>query len=136
VAAQRKAKTPTRSRFRNVRTVVDGISFASKAEATRYEQLKVLLSKKKIRDLELQPKYNLDVNGVRVTTYRADFRYVDVTTGKVVVEDVKGARMKKGTDIVKSVTTREYQQKKKLMLAVHGIHVQEVLSGDVWVTNK
>lgn len=45
--------------------------------------------------------------------YIADFVYVEVATGRTVVEDVKGVR----TDV--------YKIKKKLMLWVHGIIIKE-----------
>lgn len=57
------------------RTVIDGISFASKAEARRFAELKLMVKAGEIRDLELQPKYPLIVNGQTVASYTADFRY-------------------------------------------------------------
>ena len=54
---------------------VDGAWFASEAEAVRYEQLRSLLADGVIERLELQPKFPVLLNGVPITTYRADFRY-------------------------------------------------------------
>lgn len=73
-----------RNKFRNVPTVVDGIRFASKAEARRYGELKLLEKAGKIADLELQPRFLL-IAGV---VYVGDFAYRE--DGKRVVEDVKG----------------------------------------------
>lgn len=77
------------------RTVVDGITFASKGEAERYRQLKLLEYGGRISDLVLQPKFVIqepfiDGCGIRHRgiTYRADFQYVD--RGNLVVEDFKG----------------------------------------------
>jgi hypothetical protein len=71
-----------------VKTTVDGIEFDSKAEARRYTELRLLEHAGEIRDLELQPRYELlpafvDAEGVRhrAIEYVADFRYVDVATG-------------------------------------------------------
>ena len=88
----------------------------SAMEAARCDELHVLQVGGLIRDLEAhpQPRFDLDVNGVHVTRYLADFSYVDVETGEKRVEDVKG------------FATAEYKLKKALMLAVHGVEVQEV----------
>lgn len=66
-----------------------------------------------IRDLETQPKFRLDVGSVHICSYLADFQYFDVPRGAIVVEDVKGMR------------TEVYKLKAKLMLAIHGIEVEE-----------
>ena len=102
------------AKYGNKKTVVDGITFASKKEANRYCLLKLMERGGLIRDLELQPPYRLEVNGVLVCKYVADFRYVDAQTGEAVVEDAKGFK------------TREYNFKKKLVKAVHGIEIREV----------
>ena len=65
-----------------------------------------------IRDLQLQPKFDLIVNGVKVGKYVADFKYVDGEP-KYVVEDCKGMK------------TPVYRLKKKLMAAIHNIDILE-----------
>ena len=72
------------SKYRAVPVTVDGIRFASKAEARRYQELKALERAGKIANLVLQPSYPLH-GGV---AYRADFAYDQ--DGRRVVEDVKG----------------------------------------------
>lgn len=108
--------TRTGHKFNAVATEVDGIRFASKAEAYRYGQLKLLLRAGEIEGLELQPKFPLVVNGIKVGTYIADFRY-RVVKGKsqssTVVEDVKG------------VLTPVYQLKKKLVRALFDVDITE-----------
>ncbi len=69
----------------------DNIVFHSKRECGRYVDLKKLERAGVIRNLEVQPPFPLVVNGVKVSTYFADFRYNDLD-GRDVVEDVKGAR--------------------------------------------
>lgn len=64
--------------------------FDSQAEARRYGDLLLLLSTKQISDLIIQHRLSLDVNGVKIATYVADFVYRDVRTGARVYEDVKG----------------------------------------------
>jgi len=76
------------NKFSAQKTEIDGIIFASKAEANRYAQLKLMERAKAITDLKIQPGYLLQVNGKVIGTYRPDFSYQD---GKrIVVEDVKG----------------------------------------------
>jgi hypothetical protein len=78
------------SKYRAVKTTVDGIEFDSKAEARRYGQLKNLEQAGAIRELKLQPKFVLleKIPGQRAVTYKADFQYIE--KGRSVVEDVKG----------------------------------------------
>lgn len=85
-----------KNKYRAVKIVIDDIKFDSKREAGRYQVLKLLESDGKITDLELQPKYELipKQEGERAVVYRADFRYIDTESGKVVVEDVKGMKTK------------------------------------------
>ena len=105
------------SKYFNVRTVVDGISFDSKREAGRYQELKLLEKGKEIKEIEVHPRFILqemfnDYLGVRheAIFYEADFRYWEKkqVKGRIrwldTVEDVKGMK----TDV--------YKLKKKLFL--------------------
>lgn len=73
---------------------VDGHFFHSDAEATRYCQLRRMEETGKIRQLELQPRYELRVEGKLITTYIADFRYQILNEAgwvqAIIIEDVKG----------------------------------------------
>ena len=102
------------SKYRNKRVEVDGITFDSKAEARRYGELKLTHQAGMIEDLKCQPKYILDVNGVRICTYTADFEYQE--NGATITEDVKS----------KATITYSYKLKKRLMKAIYGIDVVEV----------
>jgi hypothetical protein len=102
-----------RSKYHAVPTVIDGIRFASKAEAKRYQELKLAQSVGAISDLELQPRYRLHVNGWKLGEYRGDFRYRN-SEGQTVVEDVKG------------MLTPMYRWKKKHVAAEYGVDVVEV----------
>lgn len=90
--------------------------FDSKAEAGRFDELRMLRLGGRVSDVECQPKYPLDVNGTRCGHYIADFRYTD-ENGRSVVEDVKG-----GT----ATDTAVSKLKRKLVKAIHGIDVQVV----------
>lgn len=102
-----------KNKLRNQKTVVDGITFASKKEAARYSELKLLERAGEITDLQCQPVYRLEVNGQLVCKYIADFKYVQ--DGEPVVEDVKG--MKKGA------AWKTFRIKVKLLKALTGIDV-------------
>lgn len=91
-----------------------GITFASQKEATRYQELLWMQRSGLISGLELQPRYDLVVNGCKLGFYRGDFRYVVVATGQSVTEDVKGVR------------TAVYMLKKKLVKALYGVEISEL----------
>lgn len=97
-----------RSKYKNVPTQIDGITFHSKKEAERYGVLMILQRSGKISNLELQPKYKLTVEGKHIANYIADFTYFDRQCVRPVVEDVKGMK------------TPVYNLKKKLFLALYG----------------
>lgn len=98
-------------KFRNHPTEIDGHRFASKLEARRYQELRLMECAGEIAGLVLQPRFPLIVAGVKVCTYVADFEYLDVKTGRAVTEDAKG------------VITPEFRLKSKLMKACLGIDV-------------
>lgn len=104
----------SRHKYGAVAVTVDGHRFPSKAEARRYGELRLLEQAGAIRDLELQPRFPLVVNGARVAVYVADFRYAEVGSRRVIVEDVKGVR------------TPLYRLKKRLVKVLYGVDVQEV----------
>lgn len=86
-----------RSKYGNERMVVDNIRFASKAEAAHYAELTLLERAGVISGLTCQPRYQIadgfreaDGRWHRALVYVADFRHLDVATGKEVVTDIKG----------------------------------------------
>ena len=83
-----------RNKFNASKTEVNGIVFDSKGEAQRYKDLLELEFNKQIKELTLQPVFNLmtvDAEGkvVKLCTYRADYMYLE--RGNKVVEDYKGS---------------------------------------------
>lgn len=120
----------------NARTVVyDGITFDSVHERNRYIELKELQEVGEISGLRLQVPYEIipaqrepDIIGKRGGVkrgktiernceYVADFVYFD-KYGELVVEDAKGYKDGEAYKL--------FVVKRKLMLQVHGIRVQEV----------
>ncbi len=78
-----------------IKTEVDGIMFASKREATRYQELTILEKSGVIQSLSIQPKFELQAVFVdnmgkrqRAINYVADFAYME--NGKSIIEDSKG----------------------------------------------
>lgn len=76
------------TKFGARKVTLDGIDFASQAEANRYSQLKLLERARDIKALAVHPKFPLHVNGVLIGVYTADFLYYE--GGRQIVEDVKG----------------------------------------------
>lgn len=123
-----------RSKYHSIKTN----GFDSRKEARRYEELLLLQRAGQISDLKTQVPYELipaqyeiyeryGKNGNRLKdgaklieracVYVADFVYKD-STGKTVVEDVKGYKDGAAYSI--------FVIKRKLMLHIHGIKVTEI----------
>ena len=100
-----------RTKYNAKKVTIDGIIFDSKAEAKRYKVLKILERAGEIQNLELQPRYDLIINEIKVGFYKADFRYTE--KGKLIIEDVKGMK------------TPIYNNKKKMIKAIYGIDILE-----------
>lgn len=116
VQRQIRASGPIRglnrgNKYRAQKTQVDGITFDSKREARRWQELKLLERAKEIWKLERQVTFELRVKSILICKYRADFVYHD-KTGQI-VEDVKGVR------------TDAYRIKRNLMSAIYGIKILE-----------
>lgn len=118
------------TKYHNVKTRRDGLTFDSQKEHKRYNELLLLEQAGEIKNLRRQVKFLLiptqrepniigPRGGVkkgklleRECAYIADFVYIQ--NGKTVVEDTKGVR------------TKEYVIKRKLMLYTQGIRIREV----------
>lgn len=128
-----------RTKCGNVKVTVDGIEFDSKKEAQRYCELKLLQRAGKISELELQKEFELipaqyetfpryGKTGKRLQdgkrciekscVYKADFAYKQ--DGQLIVEDVKGYRDPA------SAAYAKYIIKRKLLLWLHGIKINEI----------
>lgn len=99
------------NKYRNVKTVYNGMKFDSKKEASRYGELLILEKMGAICDLELQKRFEVcpkKNKNNRARYYVADFVYTDRRTNMKTIEDVK------------SFITRKnpvYSLKKALVLA-------------------
>lgn len=101
------------NKYKAIRTTVDGITFDSKGEARRYQQLLLLQKAGAISNLQHQVVYPVEINGMKVCRYIADFTYVEGS--KTVVEDFKSP----------ASITPLYRLKKKLIKALYGIDIVE-----------
>ena len=112
------------NKYNAKKITIDGKTFDSKKEASRYSELKLLEKAGQISDLDTQVTFCLipkqvDENGKvleRACTYKADFVYTE--NGKRVVEDVKGCK--------RSNAYQLFAIKRKLMLLNYGIRIKEV----------
>lgn len=116
--AVQKAK---RSKYKNIKTTVNGIKFDSKKEARRYCELIELYKAGQIEGLKLQRVFTLqeafttpEGERVQAVKYIADFIYYQ--DGMLIVEDVKSPATKNNA---------AYKLKKKLM-ADKGFYICEV----------
>jgi hypothetical protein len=98
------------SKYKAKKTTVDGITFDSKAEAKRYQELKLIERAGQIKNLSLQPRFMLQGGFKNIHTgkkeraieYVADFQYED--NNVIIVEDCKGFK------------TSDYKIKRKLFI--------------------
>ena len=108
-----------------VSTMVEGIRFASKAEARRYSELCLLEKAGEIHGIVLQPGFELAVFNrggglpTSIGKYVADFAYcrclrTPCVRSHLVYEDVKGFK------------TPLYRWKKKHVEAQYGISITEI----------
>jgi hypothetical protein len=98
------------SKYKAKKTEIDGITFDSKAEAKRYQELKLIERAGQIKHLSLQPRFMLQEGFINIHTgkkeraieYVADFIYNEGS--ETIVEDVKGMK------------TSDYKIKRKLFI--------------------
>lgn len=96
-----------KNKYRNKKTIVDGITFDSKMEAQYYSYLNLLKVNGIVEDFEMQKEFVLQdsfkKNGktIRAIKYKADF-VVIYKDGHIEVIDIKGA------------ITKEFAIKRKL----------------------
>ena len=127
----------SRSKYKAVKTTIDGITFDSKKEAKRYTELKLLEKAGHITHLELQPEYQITINGAKICKYKADFRYFTVrqenneqyynSKGEWQTPTMTGDKEGQIVEDVKGYKTPIYRLKKKLVEACYpGTQIKEV----------
>ena len=127
----------SRSKYKAVKTTIDGVTFDSKKEAKRYTELKLLEKAGHITHLELQPEYQITINGAKICKYKADFRYFTVrqenneqyynSKGEWQTPTMTGDKEGQIVEDVKGFKTPIYRLKKKLVEACYpGTQIKEV----------
>jgi len=101
------------SKYRAIRTSMNGRMFDSKAEAHRFGELMCLAKTGVVSRVTCQPSFDLVVNDEKVGVYRADFEVV-WPDGEVHIEDVKGC------------VTPVFRLKAKLFRALYGFDIRIV----------
>ncbi len=102
------------TKYKAIKTTIDGITFDSKKESLRYLILRLLERDGQIRGLELQPEFKCMVNGQLICKYKADFAYFEGE--ERIVEDVKG--YKKGS------AWATFRLKAKLVKALFNVEIK------------
>lgn len=106
-----------KNKMSNKKITAGGITYDSLKEYRRHQELILLEKAGKIKDLEIQVKFELTParpdKKIRASHYIADFVYFDVAKDEKIVEDTKGHR------------TQKFILKKKMMLERHGILILE-----------
>lgn len=103
------------SKYHNKKVTVDGMTFDSTKEYSRWCELKLMERAGEITGLVRQQKIELipKTKLYRACYYVCDFIYFDKRENKTIYEDVKGVR------------TKEYLLKRKLLYWRHGIEINE-----------
>ena len=125
------------NKYKAVKTTIDGITFDSKKEAKRYTELKLLEKAGHITHLELQPEYQITINGAKICKYKADFRYFTVrqenreqytnSKGEWQTPTITGDKEGQIVEDVKGYKTPIYRLKKRLVEACYpGTQIKEV----------
>ena len=120
------APASTRTKYGAKVVYVNGLRFDSQREAARYAELTLLVSSGEIVDLEIHPGFPLMVGELNtdgppsvfhcIGHYHADFKYRNVRTGNIIVEDVKS----------KPTKTEAYRLRKKFIEAQHCSVIVEI----------
>jgi hypothetical protein len=112
-------KERKKAKYNNTKVEYEGMVFDSKKEYKRYRELIIKVKLGEITIPERQKEFILvpAQEGERKMSYFADFVYQSQRTGERIVEDVK-------SDATRKLST--YIAKRKLMLKIHGIKIQEV----------
>ena len=106
-----------KNKYNANKCVYDGFKYDSIREAEFAQALDLLMRAGEVKEWQRQVVYSIDINGQHICKYIADF-VVHYHTRPIEVIDVKSAYTAK---------LPVYRLKKKLMAAVHGVIIREVI---------
>ena len=110
------AKKPKRSKYGNVKTVIDGETFDSKIEGEYYHHLKLRERIGEVYGIIRQKQFVIELSGTRICSLKVDFYFYDRRTRGMRAVDIKGGP----TD------TQVFRLKAKLVKAMFGVEVEIV----------
>lgn len=115
IPMSRRIQTKRRpGKYGNVPVKVGGHQFDSRLEARRFQELQLLETAGRIRQLRFHSHWDLHVGMVKLGYYESDFDYIE--NGEHVIEDCKGAER----------LTDTYVWKKRHVKAEYGIVIREI----------
>jgi hypothetical protein len=102
------------TKYRNRKTMLDGMMFDSAAESRDWAELNLRVRAGEIRNLRRQVVFKCTWNGVDICKYVADFAFEEKREGEwhPVIADTKGFE------------TALFRLKAKIMLATHDVEVR------------
>jgi hypothetical protein len=109
------------SKFKNVKSEIDGHKFDSKKESEFYGSLKIKKQAGLIKDFKMQIPYEIIVNNIRIGNYFLDF-LVENNDGTIEYIDIKGKDKKTN----KFIKTGVFALKKRLVEAIYGIKISMI----------
>jgi hypothetical protein len=117
--ARLEVPSPKPAKYHNVKVQIDGMTFDSKKEAARWQELQLMEKAGVIADLQPQPQYELHTvtptgERAKVGIYKPDFRYTEA--GQTRIEDVKANVTK----------TEAYRLRKRIFEAEYGLAIVEI----------
>jgi len=109
------------NKFKAKKTIIGDLKFDSRKEADYYCLLEFQKKAKneadRVVEIELQPRFDMIVNGIDCGFYKADFK-VKYANGKTKIIDVKG--LKQGS------AYQLFRLKKKIIEAIYKIEIIEI----------
>jgi hypothetical protein len=128
-----RLRATPQSKYRSKRCVIQGVSFHSQKEGARYLALRALEQAGWIRNLELQPRYDLLVatrdGAVKIGHMTLDFRYEERQPGMISDYHQASAQVswqQRHEDVKSPVTrTTAYRLRKKMVEAIYDITILE-----------
>jgi hypothetical protein len=109
-------------RYQSKNCEIDGYHFDSQGEARRYQELVLMYRAGQISNLiaeKMELRYPIEINGVKIGYYEADFRYWDNEKQQEVIEDYKSEYTAKNDKVSKL--------KRDIVGALYGIKIQVVI---------
>jgi hypothetical protein len=110
------ANKPKRSKYGNVKVVIDGESYDSKIEAEFHHHLKLRERIGEVYGIVRQKQFVIELGGTRICSLKVDYWFYDRRTRGMRAVDIKGGVS----------DTQVFRLKAKLVKAMFGVEVEIV----------